>query len=87
MGLSPTDWNIGLSLLCRWPIFHGYSLGLPSVVTFSIGGPACNALVKIIGPRYTLSATFMGVAVTIFGMGFANQRAEWFALRLRMSSQ
>ena len=83
MNFASSDWNIGLSLLlCKSGAYSTFISLTQTVVTFAIDGPVCNALVKLIGPRYTLSATFLGVAVTILGMGFATNRAEWFALRL-----
>lgn len=75
--MSPTDWNIGLSLLCTY---------LPNladiVITYALGGPPFTAALKIIGPKYALGGTFTAVAAVVVGAGCCNSKAQWFALRL-----
>ena len=86
MGLSPNDWNIGLTVFCTLLIIpqlmDTMSIELMAVVTYALSGPPSNLALKRFGPRYVLPTLLLCVSLILIGSGCANSRAQWFALRL-----
>lgn len=80
LGLSGTQWNIGLSLLCESTLCHEAVL-IP-VITYAIGSPIANIFVKIYSTKWILPILGIGCGVTIIGAGCSNNEAQWYALRL-----
>lgn len=88
MGLSANDWNIGLTVFCAC-IHKRYKTAEPSltnsVVTYALAGPPSNIILKRFGPKLVLPALLLCVSFVLIGSGTANNRAQWFTLRLRKS--
>jgi MFS family permease len=53
-----------------------------TVISQGLGGIPFNALLKVIGPRYALSGTFIGVAVVVVASGCSSNIGAWYSLRL-----
>lgn len=83
-GLTDTEWNIGLSLLCksRGAVSMGQAKLISLVITFAIFGLPSNILVKRYGPKIVLPTLLMAVGVVLVGTGCCSSPAAWFALRL-----
>lgn len=88
-GLTDTEWNIGLSLLCEsFPsVFEDRNHPDFQVITFAVFGLPSNILVKRYGPKKVLPVLLMAVGGVLIGAGCCSSPAAWFALRLRESSQ
>nr|XP_018264224.1 uncharacterized protein I303_04106 [Kwoniella dejecticola CBS 10117]OBR86382.1 hypothetical protein I303_04106 [Kwoniella dejecticola CBS 10117] len=67
LGMSGTDWNIGLSLL---------------FVTFAVGAPFTAALGKKYTTRFKLPLLLAACGGTILAAGCSNNKAAWYAFRL-----
>ena len=52
-------------------------------MTYAISGPPSNLALKKFGPRWVLPTILLIVSFILIGSGCANNRAQWFALRLR----
>jgi hypothetical protein len=80
-GLTNTQWNIGLSLLCAFDLTSRTTLMI-SVITFALFGLPSNLLVKRFGPKKILPFLLMAVGAILVGAGCCSSPAAWFSLRL-----